>query len=134
MNCTCFEKCCLRSQNHPVSHDNLLFQVFSSPEDTKFLKNSKVKYDDVDVERVRRAHLNDIENIPLFFVSAWLYLLTNPPVMLAVNLFRVYTLARIVHTVVYAVFVVPQPARAIAWGIGYAITAFMLLNTVFILF
>ncbi|KAL0269276.1 UNVERIFIED_CONTAM: hypothetical protein PYX00_007072 [Menopon gallinae] len=108
--------------------------VFSNPEDTKRMKNAKIKFDDPDVERVRRAHLNDIENIPLFFVSAWLYLMTNPPAVLAINLYRVYTLARIVHTIVYAVFVVPQPARAIAWGTGYAITAFMLLNTIFIFF
>jgi len=30
------------------------WQVFANPEDAKIRKNAKVKYDDVDVERVRR--------------------------------------------------------------------------------
>lgn len=40
-------------------------------------------------------------------------------------LFLAYTVARITHTFVYAVVVIPQPARGLAWMIGYAITGFM---------
>ena len=95
------------------------------------MKNAKVKYDDPDVERVRRAHMNDLENIPMFIVTAWLFLLTDPPVNLAINLFRVFTCARILHTIVYAVVVVPQPARAISWGVGYFITIYMVFHSLF---
>lgn len=105
--------------------------MFSSPEDAKKIKNAKVKYDDPDVERVRRAHLNDLENIPAFSVAAWLFLLTDPPVLFAINLFRVFTLARILHTFVYAIVVIPQPARGISWGVGYGITIYMFVHALF---
>ena len=110
------------------------FQIFISPEDTAGLKNAKVKYDDPDVERVRRAHLNDLENIPAFIFAAWLFVLTNPPAWLALNLFRAFTFARIVHTLVYAVVVIPQPARALSWGVGYGVTGYMLVHSLLRLF
>lgn len=77
-----------------------------------------------------RAHLNDLENIPVFIVVCALYLLTNPSVFLATTLIRVFAIARIMHTLVYAVVVIPQPARALAWGIGYFITIFMAVKTI----
>ncbi|KAG5890849.1 hypothetical protein JTB14_016282 [Gonioctena quinquepunctata] len=98
-------------------------KAFANEEDTKN-RHVKVKVDE-NVERVRRAHLNDVENIPLFFVSAFMYVLTDPSEYVAKILFLVYTAARIVHTVVYAVVVVPQPARALSFGIGTLITIYM---------
>ncbi|KAG5890850.1 hypothetical protein JTB14_016283 [Gonioctena quinquepunctata] len=98
-------------------------KAFANEEDTKKL-HVKVKVDQ-NVERVRRAHLNDVENIPLFFVSAFIYVLTDPSEYVAKILFLVYTAVRIVHTVVYAVVVVPQPARALSFGIGTLITVYM---------
>ncbi|VVC94191.1 unnamed protein product [Leptidea sinapis] len=98
--------------------------VFANEEDAKF-KNGIVKYDDPDVERVRRAHLNDLENIPLFWVLGALYLTTGPSSALAITLFRAYTAGRILHTLVYAVKPLPQPARGIAFGIPMFITLYM---------
>ncbi|RZF41478.1 hypothetical protein LSTR_LSTR000192 [Laodelphax striatellus] len=95
-------------------------RIFANPEDK--LPRSIVKYDDPDIERVRRAHLNDLENIPVFMVAALLYIATKPSYWLALNLFRTFTIARIIHTLVYAVVVIPQPARALAWVVGYAAT------------
>ncbi|XP_014239238.1 microsomal glutathione S-transferase 1 [Cimex lectularius] len=100
-------------------------KVFANPEDTKLSPKSQVKFDDPDVERVRRAHLNDLENIPVFFVAAYTYLLTNPNPWLAITLMRSFVLARFAHTLVYAVVVVPQPARFLAFMVGYGITAYM---------
>lgn len=80
---------------------------------------------DPDVERVRRAHLNDLENIPIFIVAAWLFLMTNPSASTAILLFRLFTIARIAHTFVYAVVVIPQPARALSFGVGFFITVYM---------
>ncbi|XP_032516214.2 microsomal glutathione S-transferase 1-like [Danaus plexippus] len=99
-------------------------KVFANEEDTK-LKDSVVKYDDPDVERIRRAHLNDLENIPVFWVVGALYLTTGPSDEVAVNLFRVYTAGRILHTLVYAVKPLPQPARGICFGIPFWITIYM---------
>ncbi|VVC40312.1 Membrane associated eicosanoid/glutathione metabolism-like domain,Membrane-associated [Cinara cedri] len=100
-------------------------KVFANPEDTIVNKKYKVKYDDEDVERVRRAHLNDLENIPFFIIACFGYLLTNPTVFIATNLIRLFVLGRIVHTIVYAVVVLPQPSRALAWFLGYGITIYM---------
>lgn len=98
--------------------------VFANPEDAKATKG-KVKYDDPAVERVRRAHLNDMENIPVFWVLGALYLTTDPVAAWALLLFRVYTVSRIIHTIVYAVVPLPQPARGIAFGVPYIIKWYM---------
>jgi glutathione S-transferase len=72
-----------------------------NPEDTPLSDGSKVDFANQAVERVRRAHQNDLENIVPFFVLAPLYLTTGPQAPLANNLFRVFTAARILHTIVY---------------------------------
>ncbi|XP_058127623.1 microsomal glutathione S-transferase 1-like [Anopheles ziemanni] len=90
--------------------------AFANPEDTNAVSRKlKPKLDDPDVERVRRAHQNDLENILPFFVIGFLYLLTDPAPFLAINLFRLVAASRIIHTLVYAVVVVPQPARFLAF-------------------
>jgi glutathione S-transferase len=57
------------------------------------------------------AHLNDLENILPFLALGFLYVGTGPSLNWARTLFRVFTGARFVHTLVYAVYVVPQPGR-----------------------
>ncbi|CAH2230202.1 jg25762 [Pararge aegeria aegeria] len=105
-------------------------KVFANEEDAKPTRGV-VKYDDPDVERVRRAHLNDLENIPAFWLLGALYLTTEPSAALATLLFRVYAAGRIAHTLVYAVKPLPQPARGIAYGIPYLINLFMGVKIVF---
>lgn len=97
---------------------------FSNPEDAKLFRG-KVKFDDATIERVRRAHLNDLENIPAFWLLGALYLTTGPMTAVATNLFRVYTVFRIIHTIVYAVIPLPQPSRAIAYAVPYIIKWYM---------
>jgi glutathione S-transferase len=53
-----------------------------------------------EVERVRRAHLNDLENIPLFLIAALMYVMTEPNVTVALWLIRVAVVARFLHTIV----------------------------------
>lgn len=91
----------------------------------KFAKDPKAtsKLDD-DVERVRRAHLNDLENIPVFFTIAFFYMLTDPSEYIAINLFRVAAIGRICYTISY-VFLQMQPHRAISWFACYAVTVYM---------
>jgi glutathione S-transferase len=50
-----------------------------------------------DVERSRRMHRNDMENIPMFLVAGFLFTLTNPPLWLAQVMFYGFVTARFAH-------------------------------------
>ncbi|CAH0699018.1 unnamed protein product [Spodoptera exigua] len=104
-------------------------KVYANPEDA-LLRKGKVKYDDPDVERVRRAHLNDLENIPVFWILGALYLTTSPSAGLATTLFRVYTAGRVLHTLVYAVIPLPPLSRGISFIIPLIISIYMGLKVV----
>ncbi|XP_016985547.1 microsomal glutathione S-transferase 1 isoform X2 [Drosophila rhopaloa] len=100
------------------------YKIFPNQEDL-FFKNLEVKFDDPNVERVRRAHRNDMENILPYFIMSLIYISTNPNADVACNLFRVASVARIIHTLVYAVYPVPQPSRIIAFATMLLITFYM---------
>nr|QHU80006.1 microsomal glutathione S-transferase 1 [Bemisia tabaci] len=104
--------------------------IFISEEDKALHPKAKIRHDDPDIERCRRAHQNDLENIPAFILAGALYQLTSPSAWLAIQLFRFGTIARIVHTFVYAIVVIPQPTRAIAFFVSFAITVYMLVQTI----
>lgn len=53
------------------------------------------------VERTRRMHRNDMENAPAFLVAAFLFVLTEPPLLLAQVLCYGYVATRFVHALVY---------------------------------
>ncbi|EDV27433.1 uncharacterized protein TRIADDRAFT_53121 [Trichoplax adhaerens] len=77
--------------------------AFSNPEDAILFgiepskKNVNVKHPDV--ERFVRAHRNDLENIISFLFVGFLYVLTDPPYDISIYCFRIFTLARIIHSV-----------------------------------
>ncbi|KAH8396018.1 hypothetical protein KR222_001878 [Zaprionus bogoriensis] len=98
--------------------------IFPNEEDL-FFKNIEVQFDDPHVERVRRAHRNDMENILPYFLMALIYVCTDPNPLIACNLFRLAAVARIIHTLVYAVYPVPQPARILAFATMLLITFYM---------
>ena len=50
-----------------------------------------------DVERSRRMHRNDMENIPTFLVAGFLFTLTSPPLWLAQVLFYGFVATRFAH-------------------------------------
>ncbi|CAH0551709.1 unnamed protein product [Brassicogethes aeneus] len=103
-------------------------KAYISSEDAAF--NKGVVKTDERVERVRRAYSNDLENIPLFFIAALSYLFINPHPAVVNTLFIVYLVARTAHSFVYAVYVVPQPARAISWFTGFGITGYMAIHSI----
>lgn len=108
---------------------NLCLQVFANHEDAKMLPKARVTYDDEDVERVRRSHLNDLENILPWVAITWIFLGTNPSTFLAGLLIRGFVLSRVVHTLSYAIFP-KQPFRAISFFVGLGITAFEAVSTI----
>jgi glutathione S-transferase len=74
-------------------------QAFENSEDVPKSETAGIKKDE-NVERVRRAHLNDLENIPAFLIAGFFYVCSEPNVTLALWLIRVAVLARIGHTIV----------------------------------
>lgn len=81
------------------------------------------------VERARRAHLNDLENIVPYILVSFVYTMTAPYPIVAINLFRVAAGARIWHTIVYAIFPLRQPARAIGFFVPMLIMLYMSVQT-----
>ncbi|XP_022625731.1 microsomal glutathione S-transferase 1-like, partial [Seriola dumerili] len=64
-----------------TSYFRLTRKVFANLEDTKFVSSAedkKLVRTDPDVERVRRCHQNDLENVIPFVVVGLLYALTEP--------------------------------------------------------
>ena len=53
------------------------------------------------VERSRRMHRNDLENIPAFLVAGLLFVLTQPPLWVAQALFYGFVAARLAHFFAY---------------------------------
>ncbi|KAG7236820.1 hypothetical protein INR49_000197 [Caranx melampygus] len=88
-----------------------------------------------DVERVRRCHQNDLENIIPFVVIGLLYTLTGPELSSALLHFRIFVGSRICHTIAY-VGALPQPSRGLSWIVGMVVTfcmAYRVLSTVLLL-
>jgi len=92
-----------------------------SPEDAAIVGNAGPNED---VERVRRAHLNDMENILPFFCLAILYIFTKPALSTATLLFRIFAACRIVHTIAY-VLPLPQPTRTLSFFGGVVVNYYM---------
>ncbi|XP_056012787.1 microsomal glutathione S-transferase 1-like [Ostrea edulis] len=109
-----------------TSRSRLTNKIFINPEDAaKFGgKGTTVINADQRVERIRRCHQNDIENVLPFVLIGLLYLVTDPDPWLATQLFRTFALSRCLHTVCYLV-PLPQPSRAMMCSIGWCVTAFM---------
>ncbi|NXY81976.1 MGST1 transferase, partial [Alcedo cyanopectus] len=112
-------------------------KAFVNPEDTaSFGKGESAKKylrTDPDVERARRGHLNDLENIVPFFGIGLLYALSGPELSTALLHFRIFTGARILHSLAYLI-PLPQPSRGLSWAVGYAVTismAYKVLKTSF---
>jgi glutathione S-transferase len=76
------------------------------------------------VERTRRLHQNEVENVPLFLASGLLYVLTAPRFALAATLYGIYVVTRFIH---FAIVMLEgtHDARATAWTAGSLILYWM---------
>jgi len=79
------------------------------------------------VERSRRIHRNDLENIPAFLAAGLLFVAIGPAPILAYILMAVFVIARLVHTVVYATGQ-SHEVRATPYTIGSLIVIYMALH------
>jgi len=74
--------------------------------------------------------LNDLENILPFLILGTIYIGTGPGLAWAKLLFRAFTVARFIHTFVYAIVVIPQPARALSFMVGITVNLLMALTII----
>jgi glutathione S-transferase len=106
---------------------------FRSPEDIrKTLLNPEPTPKQLEpnerVERIRRIHLNDLENLPFFLIAGFLYILTEPSLLLARVLLYGYVVSRLMHFAAYA-SARTHDTRATLWTIGSLILIFMTCRT-----
>lgn len=66
------------------------------------------------VDRSRRMNLNDLESIPGFLVAGLLFVLVDPPLLLAQILIWTYVISRAAHFVAYASAQI-HDIRAFCW-------------------
>ncbi|KAL7027805.1 hypothetical protein ACKWTF_005596 [Chironomus riparius] len=75
-------------------------KIFINHEDTVG-RNVEIVVNDEDVERIRRAHRNDLENCFPFMIIGFLFVLTNPSSFIGVNCMRIGAISRIIHTIAF---------------------------------
>ncbi|KAJ8300488.1 hypothetical protein KUTeg_022007 [Tegillarca granosa] len=104
-------------------------KVFANPEDYLGGPKREIRqppFDD-DVERVRRCHLNDLENVLPFVLLGFLYVLTGPDPWIAALHFRMFTGCRIFHTIAYLT-PLPQPSRFLGFVGGLIVNISMTIS------
>ncbi|KAI1232115.1 hypothetical protein IHE44_0007172 [Lamprotornis superbus] len=92
-------------------------KAFANPEDA--LRNGGLQFcrEDPDVERCRRAHHNDMENIfPFLFLGA-IYSLLDPSPTVARIHFLIFCVGRIIHTIAYLLRL-RAPTRSVAYSVA----------------
>jgi glutathione S-transferase len=102
---------------------------FRSPEDLKRTPLNPAPHadqlaPDERVERIRRIHLNDLENLPFFLVAGFLYVLTQPSLLWAQVLLYGYVASRFLHFLAYLT-ARAHDTRATLWTVGSVILIFM---------
>jgi glutathione S-transferase len=83
------------------------------------------------VDRIRRIQMNDLENLPFFLIAGFLYVLTEPSLLLARLLLYGYVASRLLH---FAAYFTGQThdMRATLWTVGSLILIFMAVKTLLV--
>lgn len=102
-------------------------KVYATPEDYALNRANPPPVPDEDIERIRRVHRNDLENILPFFAIGLFYALGDPSMLAARIYFVGFLVARVLHSVFYIAG--RQPHRTIAFGVGLVLMLTMLATT-----
>src|SRR5699024_5437392 len=89
--------------------------VYLTSEDYRFTGKQPAGEDEF-IERTRRIHRNDLENILPFMVIGCIVAFTGVSVTTAAWLFGIFTAARVAHTLDYLASL--QPWRTLIYEIG----------------
>ncbi|XP_050503337.1 microsomal glutathione S-transferase 1-like isoform X2 [Diabrotica virgifera virgifera] len=110
-----------------VGLSRVYFRVPLNEEDGKVLKAAVRAHEAVD--RNRRAHLNDLENIPFFIIISFLYLLTDPSVGSTKLIIRIYVLSRILYTFTYTIL--KSAIRIPMFQLGILINGYLTIKVIY---
>jgi uncharacterized MAPEG superfamily protein len=89
---------------------------YVNPEDATLNKGANTPSDHPDVERVKRAHANAVENAIPFFVVGALYAVTGATATGALAYYGAFAGARLLHTLFYLAG--RQPFRTLCFLVG----------------
>jgi len=103
--------------------------IFTNPEDAKRFGGQQASAEVPMVERASKAWRNDLENIPIFLIIAWIYVAAGLSAGAFVIYCIVFMAARIIHTICYLNAI--QPGRTIAFTVG-ALTMLALMIHIFV--
>ncbi|XP_062619122.1 microsomal glutathione S-transferase 1-like [Saccostrea cucullata] len=103
-------------------------KVFAFPEDCSQIivgkHHLKPTSDDAYIKRLRRCHLNNLENIFPFVTVGILYVLTEPEATTAALYFRIFLLSRVVYDIAF-LRALPQPSRTFSYLTGVIVICMM---------
>jgi glutathione S-transferase len=91
-------------------------RVFTNPEDAKAFGGQQASAEVPMVERASKAWRNDLENIPIFLILAWIYVYAGLAAYAFVIYCIIFMIARVIHTICYLNAI--QPGRTIAFTVG----------------
>jgi glutathione S-transferase len=104
-------------------------KVVVNHEDTKVNGGASVQdAEHADVQRLKRAHINSLENAVPFFAIGLLYTMTSPSLALARGLFITFAAIRLLHAVFYVS--AKQPFRTASFAVGALINLTMVVQVV----
>lgn len=98
-----------------TTYHRMRLRRFATPEDLALFPGASTERHH-DIERARRAHRNDLEDIPPFLLVAPFFALTRPPATAVVVYFWGFTIARVAHSLFYLRSF--QPFRTLSYSIG----------------
>lgn len=94
----------------------LRYKAFTNSEDAAVFNRAPCEAELAQVTRAAKAWANDLESIPAFFALGGLAIAVSAPASITAGLSVVFTLARVLHTLVYLNGA--QPWRTVFYGLG----------------
>lgn len=101
-------------------------KVFVNPEDAIEFGGKAMPEEHPAVQRAAKAWRNDLENIPMFLILAWVYVAAGLSVVAFTVYCGVFAVARITHTICYLNSV--QPWRTHAFTVGALVTLALMIH------
>ncbi|SRR5579875_242456 len=103
--------------------------IFVNPEDAVTFGGREAPEEAPEVQRAARAWRNDLENIPIFLILAWIYVAAGLSLTAFIVYCIIFMVCRIGHTICYLNSI--QPWRTIFFTVG-ALTMLALIVHLFI--